>query len=111
MQYTGPTQRHTVTRGETLSGIAAKYGVSMATLRDLNNLKRDVVWVGQRLKVPAKSAVSAAASRPTRHKVVRGDSLTAIAARYGVSSKAIMQANNMKSSNVMLGQNLKIPQS
>ncbi|WP_343553038.1 N-acetylmuramoyl-L-alanine amidase AmiB [Pantoea sp.] len=112
VQYTGATQRHTVTRGETLSGIAAKYGVSMETLRDLNSLKRDVVWVGQRLKVPAKSNVSvAAASRPTRHKVVRGDSLTAIAARYGVSSKAIMQANNMKSSNVMLGQNLKIPQS
>lgn len=112
VQYTGATQRHTVTRGETLSGIAAKYGVSMETLRELNSLKRDVVWVGQRLKVPAKSNVSvAAASRPTRHKVVRGDSLTAIAARYGVSSKAIMQANNMKSSNVMLGQNLKIPQS
>ncbi|ALV90866.1 MULTISPECIES: N-acetylmuramoyl-L-alanine amidase AmiB [Pantoea] len=112
VQYTGATQRHTVTRGETLSGIAAKYGVSMATLRDLNNLKRDVVWVGQRLKVPAKSGVSVtAASRPTRHKVVRGDSLTGIAAHYGVSPKAIMQANNMKSSNVMLGQNLKIPQS
>ena len=112
VQYTGATQRHTVTRGETLSGIAAKYGVSMDTLRDLNNLKRDVVWVGQRLKVPAKSGVIATtASRPTRHKVVRGDSLTGIAAHYGVSPKAIMQANNMKSSNVMLGQNLKIPQS
>ena len=112
VQYTGATQRHTVTRGETLSGIAAKYGVNMATLRDLNSLKRDVVWVGQRLKVPAKSGVSVtAASRPARHKVVRGDSLTGIAAHYGVSPKAIMQANNMKSSNVMLGQNLKIPQS
>ncbi|UKY36910.1 N-acetylmuramoyl-L-alanine amidase AmiB [Pantoea dispersa] len=111
VQYTGATQRHTVTRGETLSGIAARYGVSMATLRELNNLKRDVVWVGQRLKVPAGSGVSTAASRPARHKVVRGDSLTAIAAKYGVSPKAIMQANNMKSSNVMLGQNLKIPQS
>ncbi|MDF7648128.1 N-acetylmuramoyl-L-alanine amidase AmiB [Pantoea sp. Acro-805] len=112
VQYTGATQRHTVTSGETLSGIAAKYGVSMDTLRDLNNLKRDVVWVGQRLKVPAKSGVIATtASRPTRHKVVRGDSLTGIAAHYGVSPKAIMQANNMKSSNVMLGQNLKIPQS
>ena len=60
VQYTGATQRHTVTRGETLSGIAARYGVSMATLRELNNLKRDVVWVGQRLKVPAGSGVSSA---------------------------------------------------
>ncbi|MCZ4060086.1 N-acetylmuramoyl-L-alanine amidase AmiB [Pantoea sp. LMR881] len=109
-QYIGATQRHTVTRGETLSGIAVKYGVSMATLREMNSLKRDVVWVGQRLKVPA-SATTAQSSAPVRHKVVRGDSLTGIAAHYGVSAKAIMQANNLKSTNVMLGQNLKIPAS
>ncbi|MBE5253273.1 N-acetylmuramoyl-L-alanine amidase AmiB [Mixta mediterraneensis] len=112
-QYTGATQRHTVTRGETLSGIAAKYGVSMATLREMNRLKRDVVWVGQRLKVPASAAASrvTASRSPVRHKVVRGDSLTGIAAHYGVSAKAIMQANNLKSTNAMLGQNLKIPAS
>lgn len=114
-QYTGAIQRHTVTRGETLSGIAAKYGVSMATLREMNTLKRDVVWVGQRLKVPASAAVSrttrATSNGVVRHKVVRGDSLTGIAAHYGVSPKAIMQTNNLKSTNVMLGQNLKIPAS
>lgn len=114
-QYTGAIQRHTVTRGETLSGIAAKYGVSMATLREMNTLKRDVVWVGQRLKVPASAAVSRTTRATTRgvvrHKVVRGDSLTGIAAHYGVSPKAIMQTNNLKSTNVMLGQNLKIPAS
>lgn len=114
-QYTGAIQRHTVTRGETLSGIAAKYGVSMATLREMNTLKRDVVWVGQRLKVPASAAASRTNRASTRgivrHKVVRGDSLTGIAAHYGVSPKAIMQTNNLKSTNVMLGQNLKIPAS
>lgn len=112
-QYTGATQRHTVTRGETLSGIAAKYGVSMATLRELNTLKRDVVWVGQRLKVPARATASRTtrARGVVRHKVVVGDSLTGIAAHYGVSPKAIMQTNNLKSTNVMLGQNLKIPAS
>ena len=101
-------------RAETLSGIAAQYGVSMATLRSLNNLKKDGVWVGQRLKVPAGTTTTrtaAASSAPKKHKVVRGDSLTAIAVHYGVSSQAIMQANNMKSSNVMLGQTLTIPAS
>lgn len=48
--------RHVVQRGETLSGIASRYGVSMAALRELNHLKRDVVWVGQRLKIPAGAA-------------------------------------------------------
>ncbi|EOS95124.1 N-acetylmuramoyl-L-alanine amidase AmiB [Erwinia tracheiphila] len=113
--YSGAVTRHVVKRGETLSGIAAQYGVSTATLRSINTLKKDVVWVGQRLKVPAVSrpatASPAAAKKPVRHKVVRGDSLTAIAAHYGVSSKAIQQANNMKSQNVMLGQTLVIPAS
>jgi len=114
-QYTGATQRHVVKRGETLSGIAAHYGVSMSTLRSLNTLKKDVVWVGQRLKVPAGSAkqtaTAAKATKPQRHKVVRGDSLTAIAAKYGVSPQAIQQANKMKTQNVMLGQTLTIPAS
>ncbi|GLR08073.1 N-acetylmuramoyl-L-alanine amidase AmiB [Mixta theicola] len=112
VSYTGPVMRHVVKRGETLSGIAAHYGVSMTALAQLNNLKKQSVWVGQRLKVPTNGTVSAASGRgPLRHKVARGDSLTAIAVHYGVSAQAIMQANNMKSTNVMLGQTLKIPAS
>lgn len=110
--YSGATQRHVVKRGETLSGIAAHYGVNMSTLRSLNKLKKEGVWVGQRLKVPAGNQVSASApKRPAKHKIVRGDTLTAIAVHYGVSAKAIQQANNMKSQNVMLGQTLTIPAS
>ncbi|WP_099704706.1 MULTISPECIES: N-acetylmuramoyl-L-alanine amidase AmiB [unclassified Erwinia] len=115
-QYTGPTVRHVVKRGETLSGIAAHYGVSTSTLSTLNHLKKPTVWVGQRLSVPASASASASAPPAVtkglqHHKVVRGDSLSAIAAHYGVSPQVIMQANKMKSQNVMLGQVLKIPAS
>jgi N-acetylmuramoyl-L-alanine amidase len=44
-----------------------------------------------------------------QHTVVAGDSLSAIATRYGVSTQRIMQANNMRDSNVKIGQALKIP--
>ncbi len=119
---TGKSQIHKVQRGETLSGIASQYGVSMAVLRQNNTLKNDVVWVGQRLKVPASGTAAAAApktvakakpskSQPVKHQVKRGDTLSAIAARYGVSMSEIERANKIKSGNVQLGQTLTIPQS
>lgn len=117
---TGKSQIHKVQRGETLSGIASQYGVSMAVLRQNNTLKNDVVWVGQRLKVPASGRTVTAAAPKTsaiaknktiKHQVKRGDTLSAIAARYGVSMSEIERANKIKSGNVQLGQTLTIPQS
>lgn len=121
----GATQIHQVKRGETLTGIANRYGTTPKALSDLNKLKKDGVWVGQRLKVPAGSkaasannqktaAVSKAAAakkKPARHKVTRGDTLSAIASKYGVSMNDIKTANHMKSGDVQLGQTLTIPQS
>ncbi|MDY4377522.1 N-acetylmuramoyl-L-alanine amidase AmiB [Pectobacterium brasiliense] len=107
--------RHTVARGETLSSIARRYGVSLAAMRDVNKLNKDIVWVGQRLNIPATGTRPTASTPapkkavPVKHKVVKGDSLSAIAARYGVSMKEIQQANNMRSGTVQLGQTLVIP--
>ncbi len=100
-------QRQTVKRAETLSGIADSYGTTMAALRDLNKLKKDGVWVGQRLKVPAgktAAVTTVAASRPARHKVARGDTLSSIASRYGVSVGDLKRVNNLKSDVAPLGQ-------
>ncbi|KHN50298.1 N-acetylmuramoyl-L-alanine amidase AmiB [Pectobacterium fontis] len=109
------SSRHTVERGETLSSIARRYGVSLAAMREVNKLNKDIVWVGQRLNIPATGVKQTASTpvpkkaAPVKHKVVKGDSLSAIATRYGVSMKEIQQANNMRSGTVQLGQTLIIP--
>ncbi len=100
---------YVVKPGDTLSGIAAKQGVSMATLTRVNRLKRPTVWVGQRLKIRANSAISSTRSQVVKHKVVRGDSLNKIAEKYGVSPQIIIRNNGLNSANVMLGQTLTIP--
>ncbi len=115
----GATQIHKVKRDETLTGIAVKYGTTVGALSDLNKLKKDGVWVGQRLKVPAGTkAVSvnsqknaAVKKNVEKHKVTRGDTLSEIASKYGVSMNDIKTANHMKSGEVQLGQTLTIPQS
>lgn len=114
----GKTQIHVVKRAETLSGIADSYGTTMAALRDLNKLKKDGVWVGQRLKVPAgkTAAVTAVAKaktpakKPSKHKVARGDTLSSIASRYGVSVGDLKRVNNLKSDVAPLDRTLTIPQ-
>lgn len=119
----GKTQIHVVKRGETLSQIALSYGTTMKSLIELNSLKKDGVWSGQRLKVPAtdpitntvtassskqSSSQSKAASGVVKHKVVKGDTLSQISQKYGVSMSELKNTNNMTSDEVRLGQTLTI---
>jgi N-acetylmuramoyl-L-alanine amidase len=116
-------RQHSVVAGDSLSGIANRYGVSMQRLMQYNNLRSTTVTVGQNLKIPAANSPAVAqqapgstprpavAAAPRVHKVVAGDTLSRIASRYGVSPGAIQRHNNMKSTTVKLGQTLKIPTS
>ncbi|VFS61986.1 N-acetylmuramoyl-L-alanine amidase AmiB precursor [Leminorella grimontii] len=54
----GEHKVHVVKRGETLSQLAERYGVPMKTLIELNALKKEGIWVGQRLKVPAAAPIT-----------------------------------------------------
>ena len=96
---------HTVTRGEYLGKIAAKYGVSMSSIRQTSHLKSDNVMVGQKLKI------AVAATKVERHKVRRGEFLSKIAAKYGVSVATIRDANKLRSDKLAVGQTLIIPRS
>lgn len=45
---------HTVEKGDTIWGLTRKYGVTGDALREANNLSTDVIWIGQRLIIPAR---------------------------------------------------------
>ncbi len=49
----GPASEHVIARGDTLSGIAQRYNVSVAELKSYNGLSSAVIRVGQRLKIPS----------------------------------------------------------
>ena len=100
---------YTIRAGDTLGDIAARFGTSVARLVEVNNLPGNgsLIIEGRALKVPDGSGAGAG---PRSHLVVRGDTLSGIASRYGVSQEAVADANNLPSSNiVLLGATLRIP--
>ena len=52
----GTSRQHVVQRGDTLSGVATRYNVSLSRLRSANGLRSDTVWVGQKLRIPRQSS-------------------------------------------------------
>jgi LysM repeat protein len=101
----GRALTHTVLSGESLSTIAAQYGMDTTALAGANQLgDRDVVIVGQKLTIPVGG------SPFTEYKVRKGDSLGSIATRFGVSPQAISSANNLTDDDlVYFGEELLIP--
>lgn len=103
---------HTVAKGDTLGGIARRYGVSTSAIKQANAMTSDTVVLGRKLVIPGASGPAATAPRGATGKtytVVKGDTLSRIAARHGTTAEAIKQANGMKSDTVVLGAKLRIP--
>lgn len=123
-------QRHRVSRGESLSGIASRYGVSVEAVQSVNRISNpNRISVGMELVIPTAGGAppssaltstqsSAAAQRTSQprsanqtvsHTVRRGEALSTIAERYGVSTADVMRWNNISNANrVNAGQRLTI---
>ena len=112
------TTTYVVQRGDTLSSIANRYGVSVVKLKRLNRLTSNALKSGDRLEIPESDApkappapATAASPRTTVHNVVSGDTLTSIAERYGTTVAKLKSANGLRSSRLSIGQRLVIPAS
>ena len=110
---------HTVQSGETLTQIASRYDTSVQALMQTNALQTSRIMVGSELRVPpgplrehrreTKSVRPTVHQPPRVHTVRRGDTLAAIARRYGISVRALMVANRLTSSRIQRGVSLRIP--
>ncbi|MEZ9410311.1 N-acetylmuramoyl-L-alanine amidase [Vibrio lentus] len=109
---TGSVSQHKVSRGESLSVIASKYGTSTQTLMKFNNLKSSSLAIGQVLKIPgsasSSSSSSAVKTKTITHTVKSGEYLGKIASRYKVRVADIKRENRLKSETVRVGQKLRI---
>lgn len=110
------TQTHNIGAGDTLIGVANKYAVSVDELAAANNLDSKARLIaGQTLVIPIGSPVSNKTAPQSfksseSYKVQSGDSLTALAGRYGVSIETLAAANNLDSkARLVAGQTLNVP--
>jgi membrane-bound lytic murein transglycosylase D len=107
---------HSVRKGETLGLIARRYGTSVADLSQANSISaKKPLRVGQELMIPLSGVAPAriSNSRPvlpgtTSYTVVRGDTLTSIASRFGVSVEQLRSWNNLESTQLAVGQKLAV---
>lgn len=111
VQTTGQAVSHVVQPGETLYGIAQKYGVDANAIAEANNItNRNQLRVGQKLDIPGITVRDAAAALGRVHIVQSGESLTAIAQLYGVTAEEVISFNNISNPDaIYVGQELVIP--
>ncbi len=114
---------HKVRYGQTLGGIAQRYGTSVRTLQRLNGLRRaHFIRVGQRLRVPLRGKgrrpvirsfqMVREDSREGTHIVRPGESLGKIAQRYNTTVAALQRINGIKNAGLIpVGKKLRIPAS
>ena len=112
--------KHKISRGEAISTIAAKYGVSQYAILEANNLsRRSKIYAGKTLIVPVPLDRDYAASvqKPTNrtatnsiYAVKSGDTMWDIARAFGTTVSSLRQENSIvRGSRIYVGQKLKIP--
>lgn len=98
---------HTLTPSDTLAGVAREYHVSIASLEEVNQIDSPSDLSGMDALIIPEAPRTYWSRRSTRiYRVRRGDTLTAIADRYGVSVEDLRRWNHLRSSELGVGRRL-----
>ena len=118
------TTIYVVKKGDALSIIARRYGISMAEIMALNRIgNADKIRLGQKLVLPGRVDLDSPVKpdttrrRPSRpasdaeglYVVKAGDVISRLAVKFGTTTKAIRQANGLTGDKILVGQKLVIP--
>ncbi len=103
----GSGEYYTVQKDDSLWSIARKFGVTVAELKEANNLTSDILQVGQLLKIPQIEEETPGLTETT-YVVQRNDSLWSIANRFGTTVAELKRINNLTSDELQIGQILKL---
>ena len=97
---------YTVKSGDTLSGIASKYGTTYQKLAEYNNISNpNRIKVGQVIKIPSSNT----SNNKQYHTVKSGDTLSGIASKYGTNVSQLVNLNNIKDANkIYVGQKIRV---
>lgn len=100
-----------VKRGDTLSDIARLKGVTVNKLKEFNNLDSAVIKTGQDIKIPKTKSMDEKKEKNSKiyYTVCRGDTLSSIAARRNLPVEEIMEANDLNSDFIKVGQEIVLP--
>ena len=103
---------YVVKAGDTLSGIASKYGTTYQTLAAYNNISNpNLIYVGQQIKIPGNGTTTNTTTNNSKTYTVKsGDTLSGIASKYGTTYQTLAAYNNISNPNLIyVGQQIKIP--
>ena len=99
-------ERYTVKPGDTLFGISKSFGVSIEKIKEVNHLRKEILKPKQVLVIPTAGTVEATAVREDTWIVRKGDTLSSISKRSGVSVGEIKAMNQLRSAALKPGQQL-----
>ena len=100
---------YTVKSGDSLYSIAKKYNTTVNAIIDINNLKNNVLTIGQVIRIP-EMYTEGELSVPNyvNYTVKKGDTLYSIARDFNTTASEIIKDNSLSSNTLTIGQNLKI---
>ena len=116
--YAAERGNYVVRSGDTLWNIAQRFGTTVSTIKQANGLRSSSLKAGQKLYIPNTTSVATkqaakdaqkTKSQLVRYKVRRGDNLTSIARKFGVTVSDLLRWNSLSSrSTIYAGQRIKV---